>query len=568
MDVELSFRDYFVIVKRRILFFVIPAALILPIGVALAILLPPVYQATGTILVESQQVPQDLVRSTVTSFADERIQFIRQKVMTRQTLLDISEKYGIFQGKDRPDSLSEVVDEMRSRVDIEILSADLKPGRQHNRATIAFTISYSDRDAGRALRVTNEFVTLFLNENVKSRIQRASETTDFLAQEAKRLRKKLESTERELATYKQENSNALPENLNLHLGMLERARQDQEKAEREIAGLEQELRFLDMQRMSYGADQLSNNVVSRTPAEELAALRTKLVALRAVYGDSHPDVRSIRRRIAAFEHELDPSYRRAELEKKLTAAKARLADAADDATASQSAKAEVAQLNADIAALDTLQDGNAVAASGDPIAGHVATQIAATKAQIASLTKYRDKVVASINDLEARIAQTPQVERGLTALQRNYENILKKYDETQAKKFEAQMAENLEEDQMAERFILLEPPHLPEKPVSPNRPKIIVLSLFLALAGGAGSVMFAEAVNSSITSAEQLAQVLKDSPIATIPYIVTTGQQRRRRQILHRMVLAVPVILIAILSGIHFLYMPLDIVLHKIIALF
>ena len=49
---------------------------------------PPVYRSTATILIKEQEIPQEFVRSTVTSFADERIQVISQQVMTRSTLLE------------------------------------------------------------------------------------------------------------------------------------------------------------------------------------------------------------------------------------------------------------------------------------------------------------------------------------------------------------------------------------------------------------------------------------------------------------------------------------------------
>ena len=44
-------------------------------------------------------------------------------------------------------------------------------------------------------KVANELVTLFLNENIKSRTARAAETTDFLGKESDRLRTQIEVME-------------------------------------------------------------------------------------------------------------------------------------------------------------------------------------------------------------------------------------------------------------------------------------------------------------------------------------------------------------------------------------
>jgi succinoglycan biosynthesis transport protein ExoP len=60
------------------------------------IAIPPVYQSTGTILVESQTIPTDLIPSTAASLIDERIEIIRQRVMTRENLFKIIEKYQAF----------------------------------------------------------------------------------------------------------------------------------------------------------------------------------------------------------------------------------------------------------------------------------------------------------------------------------------------------------------------------------------------------------------------------------------------------------------------------------------
>jgi hypothetical protein len=58
--------------------------------------LPPTYRSTATILIEQQQIPQDLVRTTVTSFADQRVQVISQRIMTTVNLSRIIEQYGLY----------------------------------------------------------------------------------------------------------------------------------------------------------------------------------------------------------------------------------------------------------------------------------------------------------------------------------------------------------------------------------------------------------------------------------------------------------------------------------------
>ena len=74
---------YWELVKRRWILFVIPVVPILVVGLAIAALWPATYLSEGKILVQSQLIPTELVRPTVTNAAQERIQVIEQRVMTR-----------------------------------------------------------------------------------------------------------------------------------------------------------------------------------------------------------------------------------------------------------------------------------------------------------------------------------------------------------------------------------------------------------------------------------------------------------------------------------------------------
>src|SRR5689334_3612610 len=100
---QFSFRDFVDgLVRRRALAIGIAAVCVIA-ALAIALLLPPSYRSTGTILIEQQEVPADLVRSTVTAYADQRLQVINQRVMTSSNLLDIMRRYSLYperQGRD------------------------------------------------------------------------------------------------------------------------------------------------------------------------------------------------------------------------------------------------------------------------------------------------------------------------------------------------------------------------------------------------------------------------------------------------------------------------------------
>src|SRR5271167_3121130 len=82
--------------RRKTIVLVTSAALAATL--LLAALWPPTYRSTATILIEQQEIPQELVRSVITSFADQRVQVISQRVMTTQNLLALIERYDLYPG--------------------------------------------------------------------------------------------------------------------------------------------------------------------------------------------------------------------------------------------------------------------------------------------------------------------------------------------------------------------------------------------------------------------------------------------------------------------------------------
>lgn len=509
MGDEFSIEDLLIILQRRFLSFLLPVLVLAPLGIIAVMLLPAKYTAQGTILVESQQIPTDLVRSTVNAYAQERISTIRQRVMTRNRLLEVADEYDLF-----PRSLglseSERAALMRERLRVNVITA---AGRNNRDGTIAFTVSYTDTSARKAYLVANKFMTLFLNEDVRSRTAGASNTTEFFEREAARLRNAVAEMETRVAEYKQQNSNALPEHLNMHLSMLDRARSALNSAETSISQLEEERRFLETQLIS-GAS--GDNSLSA----ELARLESELARLRATYRDNYPEVVAKREEIASVKARMAPS---AEIQRLRDA----LADAEDKMTAAEKAATPdpeaIAAAEAEVeAARNALSEriSEETRKGASDISGvQIEGRIAVIDNRIRMLNKQIDESMKQIADLEQRIARTPEVERGIASLNRDYDNLFKEYQDVLAKQQDAQLAENLEENQQAEKFSILEPALQPDKPSSPDRGKLIVLALFASFAAGGAAALGMELLQAKLRGRTHLASVIETQPIAVIPYI-------------------------------------------------
>ena len=93
---SLNFSHYIDILKSRIFYFLLPFGLISILGLYFAAIQKPNYLSEGKILVETQRIAPDLVRPIVTATASERIQLIQQRILTRDNLLSIASKFGLF----------------------------------------------------------------------------------------------------------------------------------------------------------------------------------------------------------------------------------------------------------------------------------------------------------------------------------------------------------------------------------------------------------------------------------------------------------------------------------------
>lgn len=518
-EYELTLHDYIDILRRRAVLMAAIFIVVILTASAFAILLPPVYQSSGTILIESQQISSNIIQSSVTGFASERIEVIKQRVMTRENLLRIMKKYNLFRNKNESRVTSELLNNLRQRIEIKMLSTSLG-GRRRGQATIAFSISFEDRHAELAYGVTSELVTLFLDENIKSRVERATETTKFLSQEAKRLKVDLEKMEGLVAAYKQEHASSLPENLGLKTAILQRTETTLANLDRDYKATENELQRLELE---LSAAKSGLNVVE-TPVYRLKQLKAEYRQASINYKDTHPTVRALKRKIEAFE------------------------------------KGEVSEN--DIA---TPATGTGLLINSELIL-KLETLITTAKERLQSLDSQRKPMRKKVARYEKQIIKTPQVELGLSSLLRDHSNAKKKYEEIQAKELTAQVAENLEGENKSERFSLIDPPLLADKPIKPNRAKIILFGIFLALAAAGGIAFLLEILNQRIRGKGALTAVLGFSPLVEIPYITTSGEHLKRKNLIKKAVIGIVIFLVVSLLVVHFAYMELDLLFYKILA--
>jgi succinoglycan biosynthesis transport protein ExoP len=563
---ELS--DFVLIMKKRSVQIVVSSLLILVLVVGLAFLWPPAYRSTATILIEEQELPTDMVRSTVTSYADQRIQTIKHRIMTRSTLWKMIEQYGLYPKMRNSASTEEILKEMTKNISVDVISAevvDRRTGQQTN-ATIAFTLSYKGENPQVTQKVANDLTSLFLSENMKVRERNVQDSSTFLKEEARKLMGHIDEVEKKIAKIKDESSGALPELVQFNMQLME-------QADRELINLDQEIRSQKERKISLEGQlatlKPNSPLIAETgekildSSERLKILKTQYISKASYLSPEHPDLIKMKHEMTALEKEAGNVPNAADLFKRLADEKANLATLIDRYGEHHPdvirTRRIISGLEKEILETEggTGEKKRKIPAE-NPVYVTVQSQLDSTEQSLRSLEISRERIKAKEKEYADKIQRTPFIEQDYIDLIRDRDNSSAKYNEIRSKLMEARVSEGLEIQHKGEKFSLIDPPAYPEKPESPNRGLILVLGSVLALFSGIGAGAISESMDHSVRTPESISRITRTPPLALIPYI--RGDRDNKVALRKRLLFGIVALILTGLGLliVHLFWLPLD----------
>ncbi|MCF8068461.1 MAG: hypothetical protein K9L30_07750 [Desulfobacterales bacterium] len=515
MDVNtMTLSDYIEIVKRRKWSLIIPFCVIFIITALVAQLLPSIFKSTATILIEEQEISEEFVKAPVTSYAEQRIQIINQRIMSSVRLLEIIKEYELYSNYKGKWTTEEIVEKMREDTLLEPISTEVvdpKTGRPGS-ATIAFTLSYQGKETPQKIyQVANVLTTFFLDENLTVRAQQTEEASQFMEDEMKKVKKEMGLVESKIAEFKERHVNELPEMLTMNI-------QGLDGIERRIDQMNEQLRS-EKEQEGYLQAQLVMVSPELKDKDRLADLKVSLAYLTSRYTDEYPDVIK--------------------------------------------AKAEIAELEKQIQ--ETKKDSkNAGEAATNPAYVTLSSQLSSTQAEIKSIKKQIDDLEERAEDYQARIEAAPRVEESYKVLTSERDNMQYKYNDLMQKMMEARVSQGLEKEQKGERFTLIDPPRLPEEPYSPNRLAIILIGFVMGIGVGVGVLALKEFSDNSIRSPEALTRLTSFPVLSCVPEFITPAQEIFQKRKLKLSIAGSIAFLVLCILAFHFFVMDLDIFWAKL----
>jgi polysaccharide chain length determinant protein (PEP-CTERM system associated) len=487
------------IARRRRVLAVLPFLFVLTAAASLAVFLPSLWTSKALVLVNRQLVPERFVTPTVQADIEARLLTLTQDILTPDRLMKIAQDHGLYYNLRRSAPPEEVVERMRRDIRLEMVEDKERrpPGRE--RAAL-FTIGYTAPDPEVAAKVANTLASLYIQENGRFREKVATGTSQFLDGQITDLAEKLKKQEARITEYKEKFLGELPEQKEVNLRTLERlqqqlqlAHENNRRANERKQLLTNTLGELDM--TSAAATGGPNVTPAETAAARLNLLRQELAVMQTKFHDRYPDVLQMKEQIRILEAKVE-------------------AERKQQAAAAQSAKQKTGRelrpvpQNAYVASLLTQLDQAHVDAKTS------AEEIAQINRQIAIYQK--------------RLENTPRREQELALITRDYETMRELHRNLLAKRGEAEMAADLEQRQYGETFRVIEPARLPDRPTGPNRFRLLLVGLALALGASGVAVVLAEQVDTSFRRVDEVRATSPMPVLSAIPRI-TTEQDRTRR---------------------------------------
>lgn len=486
--------DLIAILWRSKWLIIAPLVVCTVVAVVVSRRMPNRYRSETVVLVVPQRVPQEYVRSTVTTRIEDRVQTIREQILSRSRLERIVEELNLYPEVRGRVSMEEIIDEMRRNVNTRVVRTD------------AFTVSFVADTPVTAQRVTERLAGMFSEENMRDREVQAESTNQFLQTQLDDARQRLTEREQRVEEYRRQYSGELPEQVPSNLQAIQ-------NAELQIQTLTQSLnadratrllidrQIADASSMEIpftppGAPPASANAAP-TPAQQLEAAEAAVRALESRLTPQHPDLLQARVALKRLQ------------EQTAGGAPAGGVTPAEPRTEPRLSSAEVARRNR----LSELR-----------------SQLGAIDGQIAQKLEEERRLRTVIAGYRARVEAATTRQTELVSLTRDYETLQNQYRSLLGRYEDSKVAANLERRQIGEQLRILDPASLPERAFTPNRPVIVAGGAGFGLILGLALIGVLEFKDRSLRSVEDVTMTCALPVLVSLSIIPTDAQLTRARR--------------------------------------
>jgi polysaccharide chain length determinant protein (PEP-CTERM system associated) len=514
--------DYVDMMRRQRAWIIGPAFASLVVACVVAFVWPDTYVSTAVVRVVPPQVPEAFVPTNVNLEMSQRINAMAQQILSRSTLTNIINTFGLYKRELARLPMEDVVEDMRQE-DVRISNVVSFTTTEARRQVPAFQISFAYENRVLAQKVCQELVSKFISENQRDRTNQSVFTTQFLKDQLEMASRELQVVEDKLAQFRVSNAGRLPDQVQQNLGQLTALESRLSNLNNTIGRINQE-RLLMENQLRISKEQLNTlgsateqiTVAPQTQAKndriarldnEIMGLETRIAGLRETYKEVHPDVQAHVAALGVLKRQRD------NLEK-------------EEAAAAAKKKPEEPQKRT-IVNPAVIREARELEASIQRLQG----ALAAKDLEQEEARREAQRMEALVNTTQARINATPLGEKEYMDLLRQRDLVRQRVEDLNKKQNTSRIATDLESRQQGENLELLDPASLPMKPSEPNRPMILGAGAGIGLLLGIFLAGAREIKDSSLKNLKDVRAYTQLNILGSIPLLENDLVVRRRRRL-------------------------------------
>lgn len=465
----------------------------LPIGLGVYLLTPKVYQAVSLLSYQQQKINPNKLSPDVAEKIRDIVSTLTQIVTSRTNLEKLILELNLYPEARQNLPMEDIVDSMRRGIKIE-------PSTQGD----IFRISFSHGNPELVTKVTNSLAAKFIEENLKYREEKATETSAYTNDELLMAKEVMDRKENIMRDYKLQHYNEMPDQQESNVsrlialqGQYQGNQESIQELERTSVLIQDQInnrrQLIEKERKEKGlTSQMAGSALEESVSSEtqLERMKVMLEQLLSRYTENHPEVKRTRAVIARLEKEVGKNGR------------------------GKKRKAMGMGLDSDV----------------DTVILQLETQYKSVLLNIESLKGEKEQLKQAVAQYEQWVSAAPVREAEWSGLTREYSQLKKHYDDLVAQNLEAKSMLNLERRQKGSQFKIEDPARYPEKPIKPDFAVIMGIAAMAGLGLGLGLTLMIDFFDGSFRDPELLETSLGLPLIATIPRIETAPERRQRKR--------------------------------------
>lgn len=465
------------------------------VGWAVVMTMPNNYKATAKVYVDTRGILRPLLEGlAINPDVASGLDLVRQALLSRPQLEQVARETDLDLRAKTPAEKEVLLTSIRERISID--AADLRARTTQGEGL--YVISFEDHDRAKTVEVVQKMLNAFV-ENALGEKRTGQETAQrFIDEQIAEYEQRLRDAESKLAAFKQRNVGLMPDSTGDYFGRMQQETQEAERVRTSLAVAESRKAEIERQLSGeepylFGFD-TGASTTAATPASgdltfRIQDLQRQLDDLLLRYTDKHPEVIATRKTIAELKQRQEEELARVK--------------AGQQATGSLSSSLKT-----------------------NPVYQSLEIELKRTQVQVAELRQELAQRYGKIASLRQQVNSVPEVEAELARLNRDYDQVRQQYNELVQRRETALLSEQADRTGTV-KFDIIEPPAAPLEPVSPNRPQLLLMVLFAALAVGGGGAWLLNQLRPVFHTVRALAEVT-GLPVFTA--ISRTWVDRHRQQ--------------------------------------